>query len=145
MYQQETSKQYEAYKAYYQAVSKTKQVVMLYDGAIKYMQKAIEAIEEENIQDRYNALEKASSIVVGLQAALDFEKGKDISEALENYYFSIDMRIISVHRSQDIEMCNQIIKELRQMRDAWEEVDQTIGKDSADQVESESSSADIVG
>ena len=66
---------YKAYAAATQTVAKTKQVIMLYDAAIKSSRKVLEAIAENDIQTRFNELEKASNIVFGLQGSLDFDTG----------------------------------------------------------------------
>ena len=84
---------YQAYAAATQTVAKTKQVVMLYDGVIRFLQQAKEAISEKRIEDRYNLLIKASAIISGLQSCLDFEKGGDIAKVLYNFYVNIDGRI----------------------------------------------------
>jgi flagellar biosynthetic protein FliS len=71
---------YQAYAAATQTVAGTRQVVMLYDGAIRFVQQAKEAIRERRIEDRYNLLMKASGIVSGLQNCLDFERGGKIAK-----------------------------------------------------------------
>lgn len=115
--------QYQAYNAAAQTVGKTRQIVMLYDGAIRYMRQAGEAIKENRIEDRYNLLVKASEVILGLQGCLDFENGGQVAVILHDYYSSIDARIISIHRSNNADMCEQIVSELKDMRDAWELID----------------------
>ena len=112
-----------AYKAAQYNVSKTRQVVMLYDGAMRFIKKAIQSIQDKDIQERYNNLEKAGKIIMGLQASLDFDKGGDISKILDQYYHGIDMRIILAQRTNDIAALEQVNKEIGMMRDAWDEVD----------------------
>ena len=117
------SSQYQAYNMAHRTLAKTRQVVMLYDGAIRFIQQAKEAMTENRIADRYNLLVKASDIVLGLQGCIDFEKGGDVAKVLYDYYASIDHRILSLHRSLSPEMCDQIVKELKMMRDTWETID----------------------
>lgn len=123
--------QYGAYHKAAHTVAKTKQVVMLYDGAIRNLQQAREAISERRIQDRYNLLSKASEIVLGLQGCIDFENGGDVATTLFDFYSSVDSRIISIHRSNSIETCDQLIKELKEMREAWNEIDRKLVEDKA--------------
>jgi flagellar protein FliS len=118
---------YAAYKTAQHNASKCRQVVMLYDGAIKFVNKAIDAIAQKDIQDRYNNLESACNIILGLRSALDFENGREIAEILDQYYHSIDMRLITVHRNGRADICEQVINELKTMRDAWDEIDQMHG------------------
>lgn len=115
--------QYQAYNAASQTVPKTKQIVMLYDGAIRFMQQAREAVAEKRIQDRFNLLVKASDIVVSLQNCLDHDGGGEIAKMLHDFYSSIDMSILSIHRTNSVEMCDRIIEDLKKMRGAWNHID----------------------
>lgn len=67
-------------------VAKTRQVVMLYDGAIRYMQQAKQAINNKEIEERYKLLVRVSEILMGLQSALDFEQGGDVARILYDFY-----------------------------------------------------------
>lgn len=115
---------YQAYVTATQTVAKTKQIVMLYDGIIRFVQQAKEAIREKRIEDRYNMLIKATDIIGGLQACLDFENGGEIAKVLYSFYASAEGRLFSVHRSNSVETCDEVIADLKQMRDVWQEIDQ---------------------
>lgn len=116
-----------SYKAYHRAthtVAKTRQVVMLYEGAIRFLQQAREAMEKKAIEKRYQKLTRASEIIMGLQACLDFDAGGDAAQVLYDFYSSIDARIMTLHRTNDIAACDTVIAELRDMRDVWNKIDQ---------------------
>lgn len=114
---------YQAYAAATQTVAKTRQIVMLYDGAIRFMKQAKEAIADNRIEDRYNTLVKANDILLGLQSCLDFENGGDIAKVLYGYYAGLIDRIFTLHRTSNEESCDEIIADLKQMRDVWNEID----------------------
>ncbi len=116
---------YQAYAQATQTVAKTRQIVLLYDGAIRFVQQAKEAIEQRRIEDRYNLLIKASDVIGGLQGCLDFESGGTVARVLYQFYSSLDARIFSIHRTNSIDTCNEIIEDLKQMRDVWQEIDST--------------------
>lgn len=123
---------YQAYAAATQTLAKTRQIVLLYDGLIRFLQQAKTAIQENRIEDRFNLLIKASEVISGLQACLDFERGGDIAKVLYSFYASIDSRIFSIHRSASAAACDEVIAEIKQMRDAWHEIDQDMAaKDAA--------------
>lgn len=111
-----------AYKNAYQTMDKTKQVVLLFDATVKTMMHAREAIKDERIQDRYNLLTKAGEIVYGLQKSLDFDNGGEISQILYDYYAGIDRRIMSLHREDNLDLCDQVIEDLKSMQSAWKEI-----------------------
>jgi len=116
---------YQAYTAATQTVAKTKQIVMLYDGVIRFVQQGKDAIAAKRIEDRYNLLTKASAIISGLQACLDFEKGGDIAKVLYNFYLGINNRIFSLHHTNNLKTCDKVISDLKKMRDVWHEIDQS--------------------
>lgn len=114
------------FKAYSQAahtVSKTRQIVMLYDGVIRFLQQAREAMEAKHIEKRYNLLVKASNVILGLQSCLDFTQDKAIAQTLYDFYSSADARVLSMHRTNDVILCDQLIVELKELRNIWASVD----------------------
>lgn len=116
-------KPHSAYRNTSHMVRKTHQIVMLYDGIIRYVKQAKQAIEDNDIETRYNALTSACDIINGLQLSLDFDNGGDIAQLLYDYYAAMDMRLLSVHQSNDAALLDLTIKHLRMMREAWEEID----------------------
>jgi flagellar protein FliS len=116
------------YKAYNRAthtVNKTRQVVMMYDGAIRFLQQAAESMEKNDYEGRYNKLMRVSDIIIGLQACLDFEAGGSSARILFDFYSTMDMRIFALHRSNDVVACKAIVAELKEMRDAWDRIDRS--------------------
>lgn len=115
--------QYQAYHKATHTVSKTRQVVMLYQGILRNLQQAKEAMEQKNIPERYNKLTRASEIVVGLQMSLDFNSGEEAAQALYDFYALLDSRIMQLHRTQNLEECDALIEEVRGMHDVWSKID----------------------
>ncbi len=114
------------YKAYSKAshtVAKTRQVVMLYDGIIRFMSQAKEAMEKNEIERRFKTLSRASEIIAGLQACLDHDAGGETANVLSDFYSAIDMRIFQLHRTNDAAECQALIEELKSMREVWNGID----------------------
>ena len=114
------------HKAYNRAthtVSKTRQVVMLYDGMIRFLQQAQEAIEKKDYETRYNKLVRVSDVIIGLQACLDFEAGGDSARVLYDFYAMIERRIYALHRSNSMDECKALVADLKKMRDVWDQID----------------------
>ncbi len=114
---------HQAYSQAFHTVGKTRQVVMLYDGAIRFIKQAKEAIRENRIEDRFNLLVRSSEVILGLQSCLDFENGDHVARVLYDFYSSVDARILTIQRTNDQELCDELIEELKEMRDAWEAID----------------------
>ena len=119
--------QYKAYSAATRTVAKTRQIVMLYDGAIRFIKQAQTAIMEKRVEDRFRLLVRASDVIVGLQNCIDFENGGKVAHTLHGFYTNISMRILSVnlHPKESMALCDGIIDELKQMRDTWDSIDRT--------------------
>ncbi len=114
------------YKAYSRAthtVNKTRQIVMLYDGAIRFIQQACEAIEQKDYETRYHKLMRAADIFVGLQACLDFDAGGASARSLFDFYAAIDRRMFALHRTNDLNEANALIADIKTMRDVWDKID----------------------
>lgn len=114
---------HQAYAQATQTVAKTRQVVMLYDGAIRCVRQAREAIAEKRIEDRYKLLLRASEIVVGMQGCLDFEQGGDVARMLYDFYSTMDAQIMAIQRTNSVEACDAVIQELKAMRETWDAID----------------------
>ena len=118
-----SQKQYQAYAAAMQTMSGTRQIVMLYDGVLRCLNQAREAMQQRKIEVRYNNLKRAAEIVFGLQSCLNFESGAEVAKVLYGFYASIDARIFSLHRSNDVAACDELVTDLRRMRDVWASID----------------------
>ena len=118
---------YQAYSVATQTVAPSRQIVLLYDGVIRCIQQAKEAIVEKRIEDRYNLLIRAAELIGGLQGCLDFDNGGEIAKILYGYYSNIEARVFTIHRTNDVADCDAVIADLKQMRDAWEEIDRGVG------------------
>lgn len=112
-----------AYTRATHTVAKTRQVVMLYDGAIRCLKQAAEAMGTGAIEERYNKLTRASEIISGLQNSLDFGAGGDTARVLYDFYSSVDARIHNQHRQPNAEHCQALVTELKEMRDVWDSID----------------------
>ena len=113
-----------------ESMQKTRQIVLLYEGIIRFLEQAKKAMEDKDYEERFNLLQKASNVIVGLHSALDFDKGGEISGTLSNFYSNLDLRIINLNRTNDVAECDEIIKEIKLMHEAWEKIDQEYGQNS---------------
>ncbi len=113
---------------------KTQQVVMLYEGMIRFTQQAHEAIEHRDPEARYNMIAKTCDIITGLHLSLNREQGGQIAMLLDEFYSSLTVRLRSVQRSKDLVMLESCIANLKTMRDAWIEVDREHAESSASDI-----------
>lgn len=97
--------------------------LMLYEGAIKFSNLAIAAIEENDVEKAHVNIVKVERIVQELQATLNhnYEVAKDF----DNVYSYMRQRLTEANIKKDKEMLEEVLKHLRTMRDTWKEVMRT--------------------
>ncbi len=91
--------------------------LMLYEGAIKFCNIAIVAVEQKNIQKAHENIIKVERIIEEFRATLN-----PVAEDFENVYKYIYDRLIEANIKKDKEILEEVLKHLRTMRDTWKEV-----------------------
>ena len=94
--------------------------LMLYEGAIKFCNIAILAIEEKDIPKAHNNIVKVQKIVDHLRAPLDMKD--PVAKEFDNIYAYLSQRLITANIKKDTEILNEILEHLRSVRDTWKEV-----------------------
>ena len=117
---------YKAYSAANSTVSKTRQVVMLFEGAVRFLQQAAEAMRNNDPDTRYAKLTKTSEIMMALQSSLDFEARGGAVHILNQFYASVIVEIMALHRTHDVAVCTRLIAEIKEMRDTWDAIDRNL-------------------
>ena len=94
--------------------------LMLYDGAIKFCNIAIAAIEKNDIEKAHNNIRKVDRIIVEFQTSLD--KKYPVAEDFDRVYSYLRQRLVQANIKKDAEILEEVLKHLRTMRDTWKEV-----------------------
>lgn len=97
-------------------------IQMLFDGLLESMSTARGHIQHNNIAEKSKAIARASRIVIGLQGSLDFEKGGDLANNLNELYSYVTRRLFHVNAQNDVVALDEIYGLMREIRDAWEGV-----------------------
>lgn len=97
-------------------------IQMLFDGLIESLSTAKGHIENGSIIDKSKAIARAGRIVIGLQGALDFEKGGDIARNLGELYSYVTRRLFYVNAHNDLEALEEIHSMMNEIREAWQVV-----------------------
>lgn len=94
--------------------------LMLYEGAIKFSNIAIMAIEKGEVEKAHNSIMKVQRIITEFQATLNhkYETAKDFEEI----YQYLQQRLIEANIKKDKDIMEEVLKHLRVMRDTWKEV-----------------------
>jgi len=101
-----------------------KLVLMLYDGAIRHLNQALQDMREEN--RRYdsisNSLIKAQDIITELMISLDFDRGGEIAKNLFGLYVFMNRRLLDGNIRKDSAPVEEVKTLLSELRGAWAEV-----------------------
>ncbi|MBD5135155.1 MAG: flagellar export chaperone FliS [Lachnospiraceae bacterium] len=94
--------------------------LMLYDGAIKFCNLAIMAVEDGNIQKAHDNIKKVENIIQEFRSTLNFKY--EVAKDFENIYKYIYDRLVEANIHKDKEILEEVLEHLRSMRGTWEEV-----------------------
>lgn len=94
--------------------------LMLYEGAIKFCNIAIMAIESKDIEKAHNNIMKVQRIIEEFQITLDFKY--PIANDFNNVYNYLMRRLREANMTKDKEILEEVNRHIRTMRDTWKEV-----------------------
>ncbi len=104
-------------------VSQTRLIVMLYDGAIRFLKIASENMTPRKY-DLVNAnIIKAQDIITELMLSLNLEEGKEIANSLLSIYIYMKKRLLEANMKKDSSILKEVIDLLTQLKTAWDELD----------------------
>lgn len=94
--------------------------LMLYEGAIKFCNIAITAIEKSNFEQANTNIQKVENIISEFQATLNTKY--PIAKDFNNVYVYIQQRLLEANLQKSTEILEEVLKHLRTLRDTWKEV-----------------------
>ena len=103
-------------------------IQMLFDGLIDSLVTAKGHIQRKSIDEKNKSLMRAGRIVVGLQGALDMEKGGDLARNLFELYSYVTRRLIHVNARNDLDALQEGHTLLNEIRQAWRDVPNLLPK-----------------
>ncbi len=96
-------------------------VVMLYDGARRFLRQATAAMREGEVERTHNALRRAELIIGHLDGTLDHDQGQ-IAERLHAIYEFCLSHLNSARIDQDARKLEEVGGLLGELREAWAEI-----------------------
>lgn len=97
-------------------------IVALYDGIMRFLSKAIDAVERADVDGRRAAVRRALDIIIHLQARLRMDIGGEPAQALSEFYAAIFAQILQGSQSASRQKFEHAIDCVRNVRDAWRQV-----------------------
>jgi len=105
-----------------QTSSPTKLVVMLYEGAIRFLGQSVTAIESKDIDTKRQSIDRAMAVIQHLQSTLDRDRGGDVAAELDRLYIYITSKVLEGSTKLQTEPIEEAIKLLNVLLSGWEEI-----------------------
>jgi len=97
---------------------------MLYDGAIRFSRKAIDAIENKEYQDANESLLKVQAIVNEFIITLD--RTSPLADQLLHLYDYFNRRLVEANLKKEVEPIQEVLGYLTELRETWVQASRTI-------------------
>jgi flagellar protein FliS len=115
-----------------QSASREKLLLMMYEGAIRFIKKAIIAADQKQIADRGINIGRAFDIILELNNTLDHKVGGEISKNLEQLYMFITDQLTKANVTGDSQYLKSSLKILETLYDGWNKAIEQLKKDNAE-------------
>jgi len=109
-------------KASVNTLDQNKLIIMLYDGAIKNANFAVQYMESGEIEKVHDSLIKTKNIVTELLATLNMENGGEIAKNLKSLYSYMFSLLIEANMEKKSEPVLNVIDLLKELRGAWVQI-----------------------
>lgn len=97
-------------------------VVMLYDGAHRFLFQAAHAMRSGDVQLTNSRMQRAEAIISELRSTLNHDDGGEIAGRLEAIYSFCQRHLLEARVKRDPQRIEQVMKLLAELRDAWDQV-----------------------
>jgi len=99
-----------------------KLVLMMYDGAIRFVEIAKRKLQENDIAGKGVYISKAEAVISELMASLNMEQGGEIASSLEKLYAFMNRQLRIANVNKDIKPLDIVLKILGELKEAWTKI-----------------------
>ena len=96
-------------------------LLMLYDGAVRFLKQAKEVFAEKNIEKIHNNIIKVQNILIEFETSLDMENGGDFAKNLFGLYEFMSQQLSIANIKKKEESLDIVLKHMTELRDTWRE------------------------
>jgi flagellar protein FliS len=97
-------------------------VVMLYDGARRFLYQSAAALREERYAQAWERMRRAELIIDELLVTLDLEKGGRIASDLQGLYVFFLRRLSDARTDRDADAIDWVNHQLGELRESWAQI-----------------------
>ncbi len=122
MIKQNKTNPYEKYKeTQIKTANQGKLIVMLYDGAIKFLNQSKESIDANKIEEAHNKITRTQDIIMELILSLHLEAGP-IAKKLYNLYLYMNQRLMEENMYKKKDPIDEVLKLLIDLKEVWDQI-----------------------
>ncbi len=102
--------------------NKGRLIVLLYDGAIKFMKLAIKELEVNNYEAKGRYINKALDIINELDVILDMNAGGEMASSLRKLYCFMTRHLSEANIKCDAQMIREVIQLMEDLNQSWKAI-----------------------
>lgn len=99
-----------------------KLISLLFEGLLTALTRAKGLIEQKDFTGKSEQINKATDIVIHLQASLDHDQGGEIASNLDSLYSYVLRRIMDGNRNNDVAALEEVIRLVNEVKSGWDEM-----------------------
>lgn len=96
-------------------------ILMMYDGAIRFINMAMEAMDRNDIARKGKYIQKSRDVINELMVALDTDRGGEVTRNLERLYQFALRQLTLANIKNDREALGSVLRVLTPLREGWEQ------------------------
>lgn len=97
-------------------------VVMLYDGARRFLVQAATAMREGQPGVAHQRLRRSEDVIAELNGTLDHDRGGEIASRLQGLYVFWLSELSSARVTQDAERVDVVAAQITELRESWAQI-----------------------
>jgi flagellar protein FliS len=94
-------------------------IIALYDGALRFLYRAMQCVEEGDVYGRRVAVKRVIDILMYLQARLRPEMGASVAASLSDFYATMFTMTLEASHLESVEQFQEVIAFVCNVREAW--------------------------
>ncbi len=116
--------------------------LMLFDGAIKFLQQAKEGLDNGDHEASYNGISRCQDIIMELINSLQPQHSPDLCEKISALYTFMYTQLVKACTERDPKIAEEVLELLRYERETWQQLMDRLAQENASGAESASAVAD---
>ncbi|MCP4754012.1 MAG: flagellar export chaperone FliS [Proteobacteria bacterium] len=97
-------------------------ILMLYDGAIRFLKVAINKIKTEDLEEAHNAITKSKNIISELMTSLNVDSSGRVGASLKSLYVYMFNRLIDANIQKKADYVEEVCELMTELRAGWRTV-----------------------